>query len=144
MRTYNHQYNDTLKCDNVIYFPVSFTASKFPLASANVTYIDTKLNDVSNEIQDEDTNTADVWKIQENDDKSEVCKSLEKITTNNKRDHVVFKINAPQDELQSFGVWGRIYTRDVDHNKDVSEEDMQTFNNILDLIYDTSDKHTTQ
>ncbi|KOB75417.1 Vanin-like protein 1, partial [Operophtera brumata] len=137
MTTYSHQYNRTLGCDNVVYFPVSFTASKFPLAQTNVTYIDARDGELSNEIHqmNEDLNKVNVWTVnakevgekgKELEEHMEVCEKHEKETSRHvERDHVSFKIKTPQNELVAFGIWGRIYTRDVDHRKDVSEEDIQ-------------------
>lgn len=122
MTTYRHQYNQTLHCDNIVYFPVSFQANKFPLSRTNVTFIDqgpdgkifnhlSQMNSL-NEIQN--------------------C-GIEKEISG--REHVTFKINKPQDELVSFGIFGRMYTKDVDHNTPVTDEDIQKFNTILDIIY---------
>lgn len=143
MGTYSHQYNSTLQCDNVIYFPVSFTASKFPLAPINVTFIDAR------NVPNEDSNKIDLWRQngEENEVNEEtVCKKRDddnNMSNNAERYHISFKINAPQDQLESFGIWGRIYARDVYHTKDTSEEDIQAFNNILDVIYEASDKNTS-
>ncbi|KAI5635486.1 carbon-nitrogen hydrolase domain-containing protein [Phthorimaea operculella] len=94
MRTHKLQYNNTLHCNNVVYYPSSFTINHFPLSHDNFTF------------------TRD---IPEN-----------KITHH--REKINMKINKPQDELVAFGIWGRIYNRDVDHNvKEVSEEDIQKY-----------------
>lgn len=155
MRTYSHQYNRTLGCDNIVYFPVSFTTSKFPLAPTNVTFIDARDGELSVEIlkTNEDSNKVNVCRVngeevgesgKEFEEKNEVCEEREKITLRNvERDHVSFKINAPQNGLAAFGIWGRIYSRDVDHRKDVSEEDIQAFDNFLDNIYEASEKNTS-
>lgn len=142
MKTYSHQYNSTLSCDNVVYFPVSFTARKFPLAPTNITFIDKRSVETPNEISKANENTIAFWNLNEkdseNDKDGEVCEKKTNI-----QDHVSFKINKPQDELFTFGVWGRVYLRDVDHNKHISEDDIQGFNNILDVIYEAGDKNAS-
>ncbi|KAI8442263.1 hypothetical protein MSG28_005831 [Choristoneura fumiferana] len=95
MSTLRNQYNKTLQCDNVVYFPSSFRINKFPLSPVNYTYSESSQNEIE---------TGELPKT-------------------NGREKIMYKINAPQDELMSFAIWGRIYVRDVDHNTEVTEED---------------------
>ncbi|KAJ8711351.1 hypothetical protein PYW07_008593 [Mythimna separata] len=118
MQTYRNTYNDTLDCDNIEYFPVSVRYNKFPLSPKNFTYT-TKLKDQSCEPKDQNTFSV-----------------LQKeILSRNSRERLNFKINVPQKELIAFGIWGRIFNRDIDHNKGASEEDLQKFNTLLDEIF---------
>lgn len=126
MRTYTHQYNSTLKCDNIVYFPMSIRANKFPLSAKNITF-----NDVKQQTETEKHN-GEITFIEIND----IENNGKKIA----REEVTFKINESQDELMAFGIWGRIYTRDVDHNKKVTEKDIIDFNNVMEEIYRTNDK----
>ncbi|XP_073948409.1 vanin-like protein 2 isoform X2 [Choristoneura fumiferana] len=109
MSTLRNQYNKTLQCDNVVYFPSSFRINKFPLSPVNYTYSESSQNEIE---------TGELPKT-------------------NGREKIMYKINAPQDELMSFAIWGRIYVRDVDHNTEVTEEDVQNYLNIEDIIYGT-------
>ncbi|XP_049879631.1 vanin-like protein 1 isoform X2 [Pectinophora gossypiella] len=104
MTTYRNQYNGTLKCDNVVYFPSSMRSSKFPLSSKNFTFIDSTQNGDAKQ--------------------------------NGGRERIVYKITAPQDDLVTFGIWGRVYTRDVNHDIETSEEDIQNYIEIENIIYD--------
>ncbi|CAH0696824.1 unnamed protein product [Spodoptera exigua] len=119
MRTHQNTYNDTLQCDNIEYFPVTVRYNKFPLSPKNFTYT-VKQKD-QQQCESKDQNTISV---------------LQQEFFNKKdRDTLNFKINAPQNEIVAFGIWGRIYTRDVDHNKEASQEDIQSFNTLLDDIF---------
>ncbi|XP_063368490.1 vanin-like protein 2 isoform X1 [Cydia amplana] len=108
MSTIRKQYNKTLQCNNVVYFPSSFRINKFPLSSSNFTYIDS--TDDENEVQP-DKKTG--------------------------REKITYKINTPQKELMSFGIWGRVYVKDVDHSTEVNDEDVQNYLKIEDVIYGT-------
>lgn len=119
MQTYRNTYNETLDCDNIEYFPVTLRYNKFPLSSKNFTYT-TKLKDQS-KCEPNDQNTFSVLQ--------------KEIMNRNNRERINFKINVPQNEVVAFGIWGRIYNRDVDHNKGASEEDIQNFNTLLDEIF---------
>lgn len=141
MRTYRHLYNKTLKCDDVLYLPVSFQANKFPLSPNNVTFVDIGPNEKQFKHQNQNMlineiplNIKDDLIRTQNDGtcngRVEVCEP-----ENVGREYVTFKINQPQDQLVSFGIFGRIFTRDVDHNKPVTDQDVEKFETILDVIY---------
>lgn len=108
MSTLRNHYNKTLQCDNVVYFPSSFRINKFPLRPVNYSYSESSQNEIEGG-------------------------KLSKPS----REQITYKINAPQDDLMSFAIWGRIYVRDVDHNTEVTEEDIQNYHNIEDIIYGT-------
>lgn len=96
MTSYRKQYNDTLKCDNIAYYPVSLRNNKFPLSPKNFSYIDKQNSLNDNEIRE----TKD-------------------------REHIDFRIKSPQDELIAFGVWARIFTRDDKNNYTPTEQDIR-------------------
>ena len=123
MQTYSNTHNDTLDCDNIEYFPVTLGADKYPLSPKNFT-LTTKLKDQS-KCGPKDQNSFSVLQ--------------KEILSRNNRERLNFKINVPQDGLVSFGIWARIYARDVDHNKAVTEEDVQKFNTLLDQIFSSTD-----
>lgn len=124
MNTYRNEYNGTLRCDNIEYFPVSCRYNKFPLNPTNFTYTTKSKDQLNCEPKDQ---------IYQNS----VSVLQKEIFIKNNRERLNFKINVPQTDLVSFGIWGRVYTRDVDHNKATSEEDVRKFNTILDNIYKT-------
>ena len=116
MTTYQSQYNTTLDCDNIVYFPLSVRDNKFPLGPVNYTFLDEKQNEVIDshygvEIQNE--------------------VHLE----NESSTRLIFKLNKPQKDLVAFAIWGRIFSRDIDHNKHITEEDKKQFMDILNIIY---------
>lgn len=119
MRTHENTYNDTLQCDNIEYFPVTVRYNKFPLSPKNFTYT----------VKEKDQQQC------EPDDQNTISVLQQEILNRKSRETLRFKINVPQNELVAFGIWGRVYTRDVDHNKGASEEDIQSFNTLLDDIF---------
>ncbi|KAF9805750.1 hypothetical protein SFRURICE_009382 [Spodoptera frugiperda] len=119
MRTHDNTYNDTLQCDNIEYFPVTVRYNKFPLSPKNFTYT----------VKEKDQQQC------EPDDQNTISVLQQEILNRKSRETLRFKINVPQNELVAFGIWGRVYTRDVDHNKGASEEDIQSFNTLLDDIF---------
>ncbi|XP_004928912.1 vanin-like protein 2 isoform X1 [Bombyx mori] len=62
-------------------------------------------------------------------------KSQDKDYKTGNRWHLLFQLNKPQKDLMAFGIWGRLYLRDVTHKQHVTNEDIDDFENILDLIY---------
>lgn len=103
MTTYRLQYNETLKCDNIVYYPSTLTTRKFPLNPKNFTYIASDILSLSKE--------------------------------GNGRELITFKLNKPQSELISFGIWGRIYDKDVNFNKETTEEDINNYIEIENGIF---------
>nr|XP_013189651.1 unnamed protein product [Amyelois transitella] len=55
------------------------------------------------------------------------------------REKIIYKINAPQNDLISFGVWGRIYDKDVSGPTEVTEEDRSNYIHIENIIYKVSE-----
>lgn len=110
MTTHRLHYNTSLQCDDIVYYPTSFRNNKFPLSPKNFTFV------VASTVSKEDS-----------------CG--EELGVNALREHISYHLNAPQTELVSFGVWGRIYNRDVDHNKPPTGEDLQNYLEIEDWIY---------
>ncbi|XP_049699303.2 vanin-like protein 1 isoform X2 [Helicoverpa armigera] len=123
MNTYRNTYNDTLDCNNIEYFPVTVRYNKFPLSPKNFTFT-SKEKDQSKCEQKEQNRLSILQK---------------EIISRTKRERLNFKINVPQRELIAFGIWGRIYTRDVDHNKEPSDDDVQKFNTLLDDLFSSDD-----
>lgn len=116
MTTYRSQYNTTLDCDNIVYFPLSIRNNMFPLGPKNYSFIDQNNNKIlTAHYGVESQNEVDL------EDES--------------RTRMIFKLNKPQKDLVSFSIWGRIFSRDVDHNKHITEEDKQQFMDILNVIY---------
>lgn len=126
MHTYGQKYNRRLDCEDVIYFPLSFRYNKFPLSPENFTYVSTKLD-----------NKADFPKC-EAQTKNDISAFQKDILNKNAKETLVFKLNRAQNELVAFGIWGRLYNRDIDHNKEVTDEDIEKFETILDHIYGES------
>ncbi|KPI96015.1 Vanin-like protein 2 [Papilio xuthus] len=121
MTSYSHHYNASLQCDDIIYYPVSFTNDKFPVRPKNVTFLETsKIN--SNEVLSS-------------------CENNLNIDFNGHKEHIVYKINAPQNNIVSFGVWGRVYNRDFDHNKKPTADDLKNYLEIEDWIYKMEKKN---
>lgn len=121
MKTYAPQYNKTLSCDNIQYFPVSFRYNKFPLSSKNYTY--------TTKLEQNECCTC-------NSDKEKVLSVFQTSILNaNMNEIIKFKIEAPQSELVAFGIWGRVYDRDIHPDHSVTDEDVQGFINLMDRIY---------
>ncbi|XP_013146599.1 PREDICTED: vanin-like protein 2 isoform X1 [Papilio polytes] len=114
MTSHVHHYNTSLQCDDVIYFPISFTNNKFPVRPKNVTFLESS-KITSNEVL--------------------ACENNLNIDLNGHKEHIIHKINKPQSNLVAFGVWGRIYNRDFDHNKRPTEDDLKNYLEIEDWIY---------
>ncbi|CAH2051806.1 unnamed protein product, partial [Iphiclides podalirius] len=109
MTTYRLHYNTSLQCDDIVYFPISFRNNKFPLSAKNFTFtISPKMA------------TGESYNL-----KSRL----------GQKEHLSYQLNAPQTDLVAFGVWGRIYNRDVDFNKPTTAEDLQNYLEIEDWIY---------
>lgn len=117
MTSYSKHYNATLKCDDIIYYPISLRNNKFPLSPKNFTY------QITNKYSDSTKNTDD-------------------IEMNADREHIAYKLNAPQQELASFGIWGRVYTRDVKTKYNPSKEDKEKYIEIENVIYNTEEKNS--
>lgn len=65
-------------------------------------------------------------------------------TENCGREHITYKLKVPQDDLVSFGIWGRVFTKDVDfsHNP-ITEEEMKRdieFTNMIGAAAQQSNK----
>ncbi|XP_075983847.1 vanin-like protein 2 isoform X2 [Anticarsia gemmatalis] len=130
MNTYSNSYNETLDCENIEYFPLSMRYNKFPLSPTNYTFYMTTKDEPQEKCGSGESNVLSVFQntilAKENKDS---------------RSTIQYKIERPQSELVAFGIWGRLYTRDVDHNtrRKVTDEDVAKFNTILDRIYATDD-----
>lgn len=129
MTTYKNSYNSTLQCDNIVYFPLSFIDNKFPLEPANYTY--TVKSENNNDVCIKENSFED---IKNEESKMHVFKGKK-----SNREKIVYKLEKPQKSLVAFGVWGRIYTRDIDHTKTMTEEDLKQFQTMLDIIYSDKD-----
>ncbi|KPJ15957.1 Vanin-like protein 2 [Papilio machaon] len=118
-----HHYNTSLQCDDIVYFPISFTNNKFPVRPKNFTFLESS-------------------KISSNKVLSSCENNLSK-DFNGHKEHIIYKLNAPQTDLVSFGVWGRVYNRDVDHNKKPTDDDLKNYLEIEDWIYKKEKKENT-
>ncbi|CAB3220552.1 unnamed protein product [Arctia plantaginis] len=126
MNTYGQKYNRSLECEDVVYFPLSFRYNKFPLSPENFTYGSTKLNNKSDFPECEIPSKNDI-SIFQND-----------VLNLNAKETLIYKLIRSQNELVAFGIWGRLYNRDKDHNKGVTDEDIEKFETILNHIYGES------
>ncbi|KAL0867646.1 hypothetical protein ABMA27_008398 [Loxostege sticticalis] len=124
MTTYSYQYNSTLGCDNVVYYPTSLRNNKFPLHPHNFTFSKSQ-------------NDAEQIAFSENDVISHLRTGNEK----NKLQHLSYKLNRVQNELVSFGIWGRLYIRDSNPEEHVSEEDVNSYIEIENVIYNEAHKN---
>ncbi|CAH2093814.1 unnamed protein product [Euphydryas editha] len=115
MTSYNKHYNTTLKCDDIVYYPISFRNNKFPLSPKNFSY--------------EIANTPR--------DRSDSSEKTKDITKQVYREHITYRLNVPQENLVSFGIWGRIFNRDVNKKYLPSKEDKQKYIEIENIIYNT-------
>lgn len=52
------------------------------------------------------------------------------------RETVSLRLNAAQDGLMTFGIWGRVYTKDVDHTTVVTERDIAKDKEHEDKIFE--------
>lgn len=100
MTTYRQQYNGTLKCNNVVYFPVSLQSNRFPLQSKDFMYSD------ENGRHKQDG-----------------------------RAHLTIELNHSQNDIVAFGIYGRLYNKDVVHQKITTENDIQAYREFEDRIF---------
>ncbi|XP_053617655.1 vanin-like protein 1 [Plodia interpunctella] len=56
---------------------------------------------------------------------------------NGGREKISYKLNAPQNDLIAFAVWGRIYDKDISGSYHVTEEDESNFSQFENMIYKT-------
>ncbi|XP_023952054.2 vanin-like protein 2 [Bicyclus anynana] len=108
---YRRQYNNTLKCNDIEYFPISIKKNMFPLEPSNFTYEEDQIQNGDYEDQ------------------------LNKLNQDG-RVQITNKINLPQTELISFGIWGRVFQRDGVILKNFTEDDVKRYIEIENVIYD--------
>ncbi|XP_034828263.1 vanin-like protein 2 isoform X2 [Maniola hyperantus] len=96
MTSHRSHYNNTLKCDDVVYYPISLRNNKFPLNPQNYTF-----------------------RIDQN---RHFYTLIDNEITQNDQQFVTYRLNSPQTELLSFGIWGRIYEED---SKEVIYENVE-------------------
>lgn len=62
------------------------------------------------------------------------------------RETISLKLKSPQDSLITFGIWGRLYTKDVDHIGNINEDDLIEYQILENNIFDksTSDEKLTE
>lgn len=100
MTTYRRQYNNTLECSNVVYFPVSMQSNRFPLQSKDFKYSD------QNCLREQDG-----------------------------RAHLKIELNHSQRNIVTFGIYGRLYNKDVVHQRIITENDIQAYQEFEDRIF---------
>ncbi|XP_026488914.2 vanin-like protein 2 isoform X3 [Vanessa tameamea] len=116
MTTYSKHYNSTLNCDDIMYYPTSMRNNKFPLNPINFTYT---MNETP----------------KESEENNEILKQRS-------RENITYKLNSPQNELVSFGIWGRIFNRDGKILYNPSKDDINKYIEIENHIFDIGDKKT--
>lgn len=97
MTSHRSHYNDTVKCNDIVYYPVSFRNNYYPLNPQNYTF-----------------------KIDQN---RRFYTLIDDRITQNDQQFMTFKFNMPQKELISFGIWGRIYREDGRVNKEGTSDE---------------------
>ncbi|XP_068623393.1 vanin-like protein 1 isoform X1 [Battus philenor] len=119
MTTHRLHYNSTLQCSDIVYYPVSMRNDKVPVRPKNFTFVvDSKV------------------------DSQNVPSSDNNIDANlNRKERITYKLNAPQTGLVAFGVWGRIFNRDVGYHKEPTEDDLRNYMEIEDWIFKIDKKH---
>lgn len=128
MTTYSYQHNSTLDCDNVVYYPTSLRNNKFPLHPLNYTF--TKLQ-----------NDAEKISVFSQSNVISKCEVDVRPTENNKLEHITYRLNTLQNEIVSFGIWGRLYIRDGNPSYEATEEDIDSYIEIENIIYNQIDKN---
>ncbi|XP_050353057.1 vanin-like protein 2 isoform X3 [Nymphalis io] len=116
MTSYRKHYNNTLKCDDILYYPVSMRNNKFPLNPKNFTY---KMDETRKDLEENN-----------------------EIIKHNGREHITYKLNSPQNELVSFGIWGRMFNRDGEIIYNPSKDDVHKYIEIENIIYNTENQKT--
>ncbi|CAH2259692.1 jg24301 [Pararge aegeria aegeria] len=109
MTSYHYHYNSTLKCDDIVYYPVSFTSNKFPLNPKNYTF--------------------------KNDEKRIFHTLIDNEITQTDKQYVRYKMNLPQTELLSVGIWGRIYRKDGKGDRDVIDDNDEIHAEIQNSLF---------
>ncbi|XP_045771206.1 vanin-like protein 2 isoform X1 [Maniola jurtina] len=100
LTSYRSHYNNTLKCDDVIYYPISLRNNKYPLNPQNYTFrID---------------QTRHFYTLTDNNE-----------IIQDDQQSITYRLNSPQIELLSFGIWGRIYGEDSKVGKEVVNENVE-------------------
>ncbi|XP_026740918.1 vanin-like protein 3 [Trichoplusia ni] len=123
MKTYRNEYNTSLHCNNIQYFGLSFGNNHFPLSPKNYTFT----MSAKDKCESASSNQNSISAFQK------------EIISKNKREKINYKLETPQSDLVAFGVLGRLYVRDVDHNLEATAEDLQQYYTLLDEIYGLSD-----
>lgn len=104
MYTLKPKYNNSLYCNNILYYPSSVRTNKFPLQVNNYTYDLNEKNDEDNILSDD-------------------------------RQLILLKLNKPQNDLISFGIWGRIYNRDTVGKIELTENQIKEYIRLEELIF---------
>lgn len=100
MTTYRQQYNSTLKCSNIVYFPVSLQSNRFPLESKDFTYSD------------------------QNGGQKQ-----------NGRAHLKVELSHSQNNIVAFGIYGRLYIKDVVEQKKNTDKDIAAYREFEDRLF---------
>lgn len=54
---------------------------------------------------------------------------------------ITYVLKAPQNELITFGIWGRLFDKDDTPHQDFTEEDVTNYINIENIIYKDSESN---
>ncbi|KAL4711853.1 hypothetical protein ACJJTC_006022 [Scirpophaga incertulas] len=117
MTTYPSQYNSSLSCDNTVYYPNSMRYNKFPLRSNDFIYEKSQNGRLASRGNKQDGAN----------------------TKSKPREQILYKLMTPTKELISFGIWGRLYLRDIYAHKEITEEDLKNYVEIENVIYSNAD-----
>lgn len=118
MHTMRPQYNDTLKCENRLYYATTVRTNKFPLDVSNYTY----------------SSLPEVKGTENGGYSPENGKS-----SNNKRVLLSLKLNRLQTDLVTFGIWGRVYNRDSYDATRATVDDVNEYKEIENVIFSAGD-----
>lgn len=100
MTTYREQYNNTLQCSNVVYYPVSMQSNRFPLETEAFKYSD------------------------QNGEREQ-----------NGRANLKMELNKNQDNIEAFGIYGRLYYKDIVHKRIITDAEVQMYIEFEDQIF---------
>ncbi|GBP97468.1 Vanin-like protein 1 [Eumeta japonica] len=103
MKTHKHRYNNTLNCDNVVYFPSTLQRNNLPLNPDRFTFTE---------------------RLQDGD-----------VIQDGGQQNVTMKLKETEYDLLTFGIYGRIYDRDVNIDKGVTDDERRKFLKFIDFIY---------
>nr|XP_013189645.1 unnamed protein product [Amyelois transitella] len=116
MDTFGSHYNTSLECNDIIYYPLSLTNKLHPLKPENFTFVDAPQDG------------GEITNGRASQDGGKKRKGG--------RTNLTMKLNAPQIDLVSFAIYGRIYYKDVNrYSLEVTQEMMNEYDELENRIY---------